>query len=486
MIKEIKNNIIAHSVKVGNPYYIGHMTSAIPYFMILLEMIIAALNQNQVKIETAKSSTFVERELISWIHRLIYNRSPRFYKKNIQNPSVALGNITLDGTIANLTAMLVARNRAFPPEGRFPGIRKAGVYEAYRHYGCKKAVILVSQRGHYSIEKISRIIGLGEDNVIKIPVDSYNRINLHALAKACAEIAEHNRNSTEKVKIISLIGIAGTTETGNIDHLWEMREIADDHDTFFHVDAAWGGSVLLVNQYRHMFKGIEMADSVTFDAHKLLYSPLSMGMILFRRETDLNFLRHTSNYVIRPDSVDQGRFTVEGSRPFSCLKPWVTFKLFGSEGFRLLFEHAFELTSILRGLIEGHCNFEPMNLPELFIFNYRYVPQKIQERLEILMRRVEDHQDPTGESRNRIKRINHVLNQLNVELHRAIRQEDNSFVSRTMLESTQYKPQKLVVLRSITVNPLTTPAILREIVEEQDRLGTKIYRSQFAGKLDSL
>src|SRR5208337_715091 len=123
VLGEIKSKIIAHSVKVGNPYYIGHMTSAIPYFMILLEMIIAALNQNQVKIESAKASSFVERELIGWMHRLIYNKSASFYKSFIQNWEVALGNVTTDGTMANLTALLVARNKAFGPDGNFPGIR---------------------------------------------------------------------------------------------------------------------------------------------------------------------------------------------------------------------------------------------------------------------------------------------------------------------------------------------------------------------------
>src|SRR4030043_686623 len=103
VLGEIKKKIIAHSVKVGNPYYIGHMTSAIPYFMILLEMIIAALNQNQVKIETAKASSFVERELIAWLHNLVYEKKSSFYKKNIHNPRIALGNVTSGGTLSNIT-----------------------------------------------------------------------------------------------------------------------------------------------------------------------------------------------------------------------------------------------------------------------------------------------------------------------------------------------------------------------------------------------
>lgn len=484
-LREVKDKIIAHSVKVGNPYYIGHMTSAIPYFMILLEMIIAALNQNQVKIETAKASSFVERELISWIHRLIFNRSPQFYKRNIQNHRVALGNVTIDGTIANLTALVVARNRAFPPHERFPGIRKAGIAEAFRYYKCRKALIISSSRGHYSIDKVARLIGIGEQNVIKAPVDSMNRISIPALRQICTQIREENKKGDGTISVIALIGIAGTTETGNIDNLAELRTIADDFNTFFHVDAAWGGSLLLVDQYRYLFKGIESADSVTFDAHKLLYSPLSMGMILFRDEKSLNHMKHTSNYIIRPDSVDQGRFTIEGSRPFACLKPWTTLKILGTDGFKLLFENAFDLTATLRGLVERHCNFEAMNHPEIFIFNYRYVPKKTQERLNHLM--IEREEDPSKETTHkRIHKINTTLNKLNIELHRAIRQEDNSFISRTMLESTRYAPQRIVVLRAITVNPLTTPDVLKEIVEEHDRLGTKIYKSEFKGTLEKI
>lgn len=487
---EIKKKIIAHSVKVGNPYYIGHMTSAIPYFMILLEMIIAALNQNQVKMESAKASSFVERELIGWMHRLVYNRSASFYKSFIQNWEVALGNVTTDGTMANLTALLVARNKAFGPDGSFPGIRVAGLHEAFLHYGYRKAVILVSKRGHYSIDKVARIIGLGNDNVIKIPVNNKNKIDINELARTCRQIKEHNDRGKDRIKIMAMVGIAGTTETGNIDNLQEIRRIASEHDTHFHVDAAWGGSVLIIDQLRYFFNGIQDADSVTVDAHKLLYSPASMGMVLFRNENDLNNLKHFSNYIIRPDSVDLGRFSVEGSRPFAALKPWATLKILGTDGFRLLFEHAFELTSVLRGLVEVHCNFEPMNQPELFIFNYRFVPKAVQEKIEKLLLKINgiNPDMPEHQVRNkwlrRLHNINIILNELNIELHKELREDDNTFVSRTMFDAPNYYYQDIVVLRAITINPLTTPDILKEIVELQNTLGKKIYKAQFESRLE--
>jgi len=487
VLTEIKSKITAHSVKVGNPYYIGHMTSAVPYFMILLEMIIAALNQNQVKIESAKASTFVEREFLAWMHRLVYDRDEKYYRANIQNRNIALGAVTLDGTLANLTALLVARNKAFPADGQFPGIREAGVYEAFKHYDVSRGVFIVSKRGHYSIDKVARLIGLGESSVIKVPVDIDNRIDIQRVEKVCEEIRQHNETHKEKIKIISIIGIAGTTETGNIDNLSELRRIADEQKTHFHVDAAWGGAVLLVDKYRYMFKGIEKADSVCLDAHKLLYTPVSMGMVLFRKKEEMNYLKHSANYIIRPDSVDLGRFNVEGSRGFSALKPWTTLKILGKDGFQFLFEHAHGLSSVLRGLVEMHCNFEPMNQPELFIFNYRFTPKKVRERLEALLLTIRDQNPETVKREiDQIYKINEVLNDLNIELHKALREEDDSFVSRTMLDVPRYLYQNVVILRAVTVNPLTTPEILKEIIEQQDRLGVKIYKTEFHNRFDKL
>jgi glutamate decarboxylase len=388
---------------------------------------------------------------------------------------------------------LVARNIALGPNGRFPGIREAGLYEAYKHYGIERAVVLVSMRSHYSIDKVGRSIGIGNKNVIKIPVDSRNKIDLIKLEKTIMDIEESNRSGGPKTKIIAMVGIAGTTETGNIDNLKEMSHIARKHKIFFHVDAAWGGSVLLADDYRYLFAGIESADSVTVDAHKLLYAPPSLGMVFFKNGVELKAIQHYSNYIIRPDSMDLGRHSIEGSRPFAALKPWATVKIFGRHGFKLIFDHAFKLTSVLRGLVELHCNFEAMNQPELFIFNYRFIPKRVQEKLNMLMAKIQN-EDLSGKRNIRVKteylkkieNINMVLNDLNIELHKAIREEDESFVSRTMIDSPQYFYQNCVVLRAVTINPLTTIDILHEIIEQQNSLGLKIYKSSFAGKFKKL
>ncbi|MFC1820119.1 pyridoxal-dependent decarboxylase, partial [Thermodesulfobacteriota bacterium] len=476
VLSEIKSKVIDHSVKVGNPYYIGHMTSAIPYFMILLEMIIAALNQNQVKIETAKASSFVEKELVAWLHHLIFNRKDRFYSKNIQNPHVSLGNITSDGTIANMTALMIAREKAFPPDGDFPGPRIAGIDKALRHYGYTRSVVLVSTRGHYSITKAANMLGIGESNVIRIPVDGNNHIDTRKLRRRINGLRESRDN--EKSKIMAIIGIAGTTETGNIDDLEALSEISREVGAHFHVDACWGGPALLVDEYRPLFKGIKRADSVSIDSHKLLFCPMSMGLVLFRSEKDLSLIRHSSRYIIRKNSVDTGRFTIEGSRPFACLKPWASLKIIGREGYGLLFRHARESTDYLRSILD-HCgNFETLNIPELFILNYRFIPETVLEQISMWrnITSASKDKDKAKSTEIKIRKVNRLINGLNVKLHREIRRDDTTFVSRTTLESTRYRPQNIVVLRAILINPLTDKKVLREIKETQNRIGLQIWR----------
>jgi glutamate decarboxylase len=475
VLSEIKNKVIGHSVKVGNPYYIGHMTSAIPYFMILLEMIIAALNQNQVKIETAKASSFVERELVAWLHRLVFNRTNKFYEKNIQNPRIALGNVTADGTLANMTALLVAREKAFPPDGKFPGSRMMGMDRALRHYGYDRGVIVVSERGHYSIKKAANLLGIGEHNVLNISVDDNNRMDTKKLRRKISSLQRGKVGN--RTKIIAIMGIAGTTETGSVDNLQKIGEIAREVGTHFHVDACWGGSALLVDEYRPLFRGIQEADSVTIDAHKLLYCPMTMGIVLFHNERDLQLIRHSTNYAIRRNSVDTGRFTVEGSRPFACLKPWASLKIIGREGYGLLFRQANKTTHNLKELLDKCNNFETLSVSELFILTYRFIPGKVRKKLLSLRDAEASSRDKTEtkEKRQNIKKINHFINALNIKLHKALRRDDTTFVSRTTLESTLYRPQNIVVLRAVLINPLTDKRILKEIVDTHNRIGLQIW-----------
>lgn len=121
--------------------------------MVHLKTIVAALNQNVVKLETSKVFSVVERQVLAKIHRLIYRKSDDFYIRHIQSTDTALGCFTEDGTLANITALWVARNAALAPKNGFDGVESEGIPAAFQAYGMERAVILVSRLGHFSLKK---------------------------------------------------------------------------------------------------------------------------------------------------------------------------------------------------------------------------------------------------------------------------------------------------------------------------------------------
>jgi glutamate decarboxylase len=375
-----------------------------------------------------------------------------------------------------MTALMVAREKAFPPSGNFQGLRVTGVSGALDYYGFSRGVIIVSARGHYSIRKAANVLGLGEENVITIPVDDKNHMDIKKLQRKVAQLQD--KRSRPKTKIIAIIGIAGTTETGNIDDLEAIGEIARKAGAHFHVDACWGGPALLIDEYRHLFKGIEKANSVSIDAHKLLYCPMSMGLILFNNEKDLNTIRHSSHYIIRKNSVDIGRFTIEGSRPFACLKPWAALKIISRKGYGLLLGHALKSTNHMKKILDSCGNFESLNYPELFILIYRFIPEKVKKSLSWWKEAISntDGREKARDIEKKIKKVNQLINSLNVKLHRELRKDDTTFVSRTTIESTEYRPQNIVVLRAVLINPLTDNAVIHEIIGTQNRIGLQLWR----------
>jgi glutamate/tyrosine decarboxylase-like PLP-dependent enzyme len=308
-------------------------------------------------------------------------------------------------------------------------------------------------------------------------VDSNNCMDVKKLRRKIKSLRADEKEKG-RTKIIAIIGIAGTTETGTVDNLQEIGNVAREAGAHFHVDACWGGSAILVDEYRPLFKGIERADSVTIDAHKLLYCPMTMGIVLFRNEKDLHFIRHSSQYVIRRNSVDTGRFTIEGSRPFACLKPWASLKIIGKEGYGLLFKHAQKSTNNLKEILDSCGNFESLNNPQLFILIYRFIPTAAREQL---LEWRKSRSSLKGKERvkkveHKIRKVNNLINGLNIKLHKALRRDDTSFVSRTKLVSTIYRPQNIVVLRAVLINPLTDRQVLNEIVATQSRIGMEIWQ----------
>lgn len=439
--------LVAHSVNTYSPRFIGHMTSALPYFHLPLAKLMVGLNQNLVKIETSKAFTPLERQVLGIMHKLVYGQDEDFYTRYLHSAKHSLGAFCSGGTVANITALWVARNNLLGPKPGFTGVSRAGLAAAYRHYNIDGIGVLSSRRGHYSLGKAMDLLGMGRDEMVTIDCPS------QTLSPEKALIAGKEFEAQGK-KLLAIVGIAGTTETGHVDPLNELADVAEELGCWFHVDAAWGGSTLFSERYRHKLKGIERADSITMDAHKQMYVPMGAGMALFKDPKDSNAVRHHAQYILREGSKDLGSTTLEGSRNGMAMLVYASLHILGRQGYELLINQSIEKARCYAEMIDDDPFFELITQPTLSILTYRVVPPGIHDLLacakEALQQQVYD-----------------LLNQLVVSVQKRQREAGESFVSRTRLSTQTYSDKAITVFRVVLANPLTSDDDLRAILHEQ-------------------
>ncbi|CUA88013.1 pyridoxal-dependent aspartate 1-decarboxylase PanP [Pseudidiomarina woesei] len=448
------NNLVAHSVHTSSPRFIGHMTSALPYFLLPLAKLMVGLNQNLVKIETSKAFTPLERNVLGMLHHLVYQQDTAFYQRWMHSAQHSLGAMCSGGTVANITALWVARNLLLKPDSGFAGIAAEGLAAGLAHYDYKRLTIMVSERGHYSLSKAADVLGIGRRNLIAVPTDDHNRIRIDALREACAKVAD------EGGKVLALVGVGGTTETGHIDPLDEMADVAEEIGAHFHVDAAWGGATLLSKRFRRLLHGIERADSVTIDAHKQMYVPMGAGIVLFREPSMVRAIEHHAEYIIRHGSKDLGAHTMEGSRPGMAMLVYSAMHVMGRRGYELLIDQSIEKAREFARLIEAQDDFELITEPELCLLTYRFVPAKVKPLLQ-------------QANAEQVRRITPHLNALTRFIQKRQRETGRSFVSRTKLTPAQYHREPTVVFRVVLANPLTTRDMLEEVLQEQREIAAQ-------------
>jgi len=389
------------------------------------------------------------------MHNLVYQEDERFYQTWMHNAQHSLGAFCSGGTVANITALWVARNKLLKAEGSFKGISRAGLFSALQHYGYQGLVILVSERGHYSLKKSADILGIGQDSVIAIETDENNKIDCQKLAQKCQQLHDQN------IKVLAIVGIAGTTETGNVDPLDKMAGIAEQYQCHFHVDAAWGGATLLSNKHRNILSGIELADSVTIDAHKQMYVPMGAGVVLFKDPSSVADIEHHAEYILRKGSKDLGSHTLEGSRPGMAMLVYASLHIISRPGYEMLINQAIEKAEYFADIINQHDDFELITKPELCLLTYRYVPKSVQKLLAKSRSKANDEQQAE---------LNSILGQLTQFIQKRQREDGRSFVSRTRIQVSRYGGEKMIVFRVVLANPLTSKENLHDILAEQSIL----------------
>jgi glutamate/tyrosine decarboxylase-like PLP-dependent enzyme len=346
----------------GHPRFFGYVASPSTPIGAYADLIASALNANITCWRSGPAGTELERMIVRWLGALInYDRD-------------ANGLLTSGGSMANMIALLVAQRRQSGVNTSRRGLWNSG----------SPMTIYASEEVHMSIPKAADILGFGRDQVRTIPCDERQRVRIDLLRQKI------DADRSEGLRPFCVVGSAGTVNTGVVDPLAEIADVAAEFDLWFHVDGAYGAPGSLDERKKHLFAGLERADSVSLDPHKWLYVPVDAGCLLFRdaRAARAAFSTEAADYIKTHGYTDEEAFAfwdygVELSRRFRALKVWMTLQYYGSRRIAEAISEDIALAAYLGEIVSQADDFELLAPVELSICCFRYVPDRGMSEAEL-------------------------------------------------------------------------------------------------------
>ena len=352
LIKECQT-IIDLSRHNGHPRFFGYVASPSTPIGAYGDLIASSLNANITCWRSGPAGTEIEKIVVTWLGTLIgYDDD-------------AKGLLTSGGSMANLIALLIASRRKSGSEAARKGLWNSGT----------PLTVYASDEVHMSIAKAADILGFGRDHVRAVRTDQRQRIDVVDLR------ARIESDLKEGLRPFCVVATAGTVNTGVVDPLNEVAAVAREFDLWFHVDGAYGAPGILDDGKKDLFKGLELADSVSLDPHKWLYVPVDAGCLLFRDEAAAKaaFNTEDADYIKVHGLSDDETFAywdygIELSRRFRALKVWLTLRYYGVRRIAEAISEDIALAAYLGELVEEAEDFELLSPVELSICCFRYVP----------------------------------------------------------------------------------------------------------------
>lgn len=335
------------SVSPSRPLYLAYIGSTGLEVGVLASALSATYDTNLAS--AAGGAELIEQQTLEWLAAFL-------------GFPLGEGTFTSGGMTSNLTAILVARERALP------GSRADGVSGA-------RAAVYCSDEAHYSVVRAVEAAGLGARSVRRVPIDGLRRMDVAALAQAL------RRDREDGVVPVAVVATAGTTLTGAVDPVDQIAELCAEHGTWLHVDGAYGLPAAATASAGPLFAGLSQADSLTVDAHKWLGVPKSCSAVLFRQPGSLvTAFGHQERYMLHEgDIANPVDRTFEYSRPLRSLRLWMAFRIHGADQYRRWIEgtlaHARQLTELVRVAPD----FELLHTPMLSTVCFRHVPGGVAE-----------------------------------------------------------------------------------------------------------
>lgn len=406
----------------GHPRFFGYITAPAAPIGVLGELLAAGVNANVGAWSLSPAATEIERQTVSWIAELI------------GFPTRCGGIFVSGGNMANMVCMLVAR--AARLSGMSSEDSASSPNPGFRIYA--------STETHTWIEKAIDIMGLGDDALRKIPVDSERRMKMDSLEQAVVD------DRAAGLLPLAVIGTAGTVSTGSLDPLRQIGALCRDEGIWFHVDGAYGAPAAALPNATEDLKALSVADSVAVDPHKWLYAPLEAGCSLIR---DASLLRatfaHHPPYYHFGDAEGEPVFNFheygpQNSRCFRALKVWLALRHIGRAGYVKMIQNDCDLARMMFDTAAANKYLEAVSC-ELSITTFAFVPPDLQ------------HDD---------KRIEY-LNELNTELLSELQQNGEVYFSNAVVDGR-------FLLRACIVNFRTTAEDVRKSIEVVVRTGVAL------------
>ncbi len=363
VIDEFQEKVIDGAIHQSSPNYLAFPDSGNSLAALTADILIGFTNQNLIATtKSAPTGTYLEMQVISWLRKLIGFTQA----ENLSENAIQLGGVmTSGGTMANTTALLVARCKAFP-DSRKQGLQAVALKPIL--------IIAADTLNHYSHTAAFWWLGLGEDNIVYVKSKADFRIDCEDLD---LKLTTHNNNVTSKV--IAVVAQAGDSRTTTIEDFNNVSAVTERHKVWLHVDACHGGVLIFSQTHKDQLSGIEKANSVSIDPHKGLCTPYSSSAVLFRDIADCALIAKSTDITIQQGSSDLGQVTpFMGSRAFDSLKLWFLIKHLGVEGIGALVDYRFDLAKNWRTSIEQSSYFAPLNQIELNSVVFSVSMDKIQ------------------------------------------------------------------------------------------------------------
>ncbi len=357
-IKEFTATYLKNTNHLRHPNYMGHQVAVAQDLSGIPELIHGTVNNPSSLYEMGPAGAAIEGFMINWmLSKLNWFKGDDLYDFKFKSDSGS-GILTHGGSVANLTALSAARAAIAP--------------EAWTEGNPNDLVVMGPETAHYSVARALSIMGMGKNAFIPVPVDSNEVIQADQLEVVYQQIKEKG------LRVMAVIGNACATSTGLFDPLDTLANFCDKNKLWFHVDGAHGAVAILSEKEQHKVKGMERADSLIWDAHKMMRVPSLCTAVLFKNfQHQVNNFQQKGSYVFHENEVvgmDSMPYTVECTKSALGTKLFWTFALEGEAAITQYIETTFALAREFHQLLDKHPDFHCPYTPESNILCFQYQP----------------------------------------------------------------------------------------------------------------